>query len=422
MPVRPKYQVFISSTYGDLRVEREAVTWALLTARHIPVGMEAFTATDDRGWQTIKSAIDRSDYYILLVAGRYGSTDEDGLSWTQKEYNYATSKGIPTLVFIRSKSSITADHLEEAPEPRQKLEAFKELLRKKHLCVEWIARNDLVSHVTNALRNHILDDEDSGTPRPGWYRGDEIPASATLDEFARLSSEVSRLQNELNSLRTSLDRTPSLALADRSKLPVSGNHKIERPFKVYHPALTTLQETIATSYGGDYLALNAFVILEPAITNIGVSLVEHVVIDLKFESILGFKCGLWHGSDLLQKAGRLSSSTIKPEYKSQYPESAYLDGPDAVSLRFRLDRVAIGATEYLPPILLVGVATGDSTVSFALSYAIAGSIGSPITGRCLYELAFVSSVLADKKAKHKDEAAVSRLIDHVIWSSVFLRS
>jgi hypothetical protein len=35
---RPKYQVFISSTFADLREEREAVTWGVLAARHIPVG------------------------------------------------------------------------------------------------------------------------------------------------------------------------------------------------------------------------------------------------------------------------------------------------------------------------------------------------------------------------------------------------
>jgi hypothetical protein len=97
MRARPKYQVFISSTYGDLREEREAVTWIVLSARHIPAGMENFTATDDRGWQTIKSVIDRSDYYVLILAGRYGSVDSDGQSWTEKEYQYATSKGIPVL-------------------------------------------------------------------------------------------------------------------------------------------------------------------------------------------------------------------------------------------------------------------------------------------------------------------------------------
>ena len=89
MRQRPKYQIFISSTYGDLRQEREAVTWAVLSARHIPAGMENFTATDDRGWETITSVIERSDYYVLIVAGRYGSVDTDGVSWTEKEYDYA---------------------------------------------------------------------------------------------------------------------------------------------------------------------------------------------------------------------------------------------------------------------------------------------------------------------------------------------
>src|SRR4051794_1775285 len=115
MPARPKYQIFISSTYADLREEREAVTWAVLSARHIPVGMEAFTAADNRGWATITSAIDRSDYYVLLLAGRYGSVDEDGLSWTEKEYDYAIKKGLPVLAFVRSTKSITVDTLDDDP-------------------------------------------------------------------------------------------------------------------------------------------------------------------------------------------------------------------------------------------------------------------------------------------------------------------
>ena len=49
MRSRKKYQVFVSSTFDDLYQERQAVTWALLKARFVPVGMEAFSATDDRG-------------------------------------------------------------------------------------------------------------------------------------------------------------------------------------------------------------------------------------------------------------------------------------------------------------------------------------------------------------------------------------
>ena len=59
--VRPKYQVFLSSTYRDLHEERGAVTWAVLTAGHIPAGMENFTTKDDRGWKTITRVIEQSD-------------------------------------------------------------------------------------------------------------------------------------------------------------------------------------------------------------------------------------------------------------------------------------------------------------------------------------------------------------------------
>jgi hypothetical protein len=49
---RPKYQVLISSTYADLHEERETVAWAILKSRHIPAGMENFSAHLDRGpWE-----------------------------------------------------------------------------------------------------------------------------------------------------------------------------------------------------------------------------------------------------------------------------------------------------------------------------------------------------------------------------------
>jgi hypothetical protein len=137
MQPRPKYQVFISSTYGDLRDEREAVTWAILSARHIPAGMENFTATDDRGWETIKSVIDRSDYYVLILAGRYGSVYRRGKSWTEKEYEYAVLRNIPVLAFIRAKRSIRADAMDEDSGLRAKLEGFKRKVRDRHLCREW---------------------------------------------------------------------------------------------------------------------------------------------------------------------------------------------------------------------------------------------------------------------------------------------
>ena len=53
-----KYQVFISSTYTDLKEERQNIIDVLLMADCIPAGMEAFAASDDAQFNIIKSGID----------------------------------------------------------------------------------------------------------------------------------------------------------------------------------------------------------------------------------------------------------------------------------------------------------------------------------------------------------------------------
>jgi hypothetical protein len=42
-----RYQVFVSSTFADLKDERQAVLQALLSLDHFPAGMESFLASDD---------------------------------------------------------------------------------------------------------------------------------------------------------------------------------------------------------------------------------------------------------------------------------------------------------------------------------------------------------------------------------------
>jgi hypothetical protein len=45
--VAKKYQIFVSSTYTDLIVERQAVLRSILDLGHIPSGMEIFSAADN---------------------------------------------------------------------------------------------------------------------------------------------------------------------------------------------------------------------------------------------------------------------------------------------------------------------------------------------------------------------------------------
>ncbi len=110
MNVERKYQVFISSTYTDLRAEREQVLRGLLETDCIPIGMELFPPTDEAQWQYIKRVINQCDYYLLILAGRYGSIDPDtGLSYTEKEYMYAEALGKPILAFLRTPCQCGAD-------------------------------------------------------------------------------------------------------------------------------------------------------------------------------------------------------------------------------------------------------------------------------------------------------------------------
>ena len=73
--VRKKFQVFISSTSDDLKEERKIAIEAILDAGHIPAGMEIFKGGGEK-WETIQKWIDDSDIYVLILGGRYGSTDK----------------------------------------------------------------------------------------------------------------------------------------------------------------------------------------------------------------------------------------------------------------------------------------------------------------------------------------------------------
>ena len=84
-----RYQVFVSSTYADLKQERQHVIQALIEMDCIPAGMELFPAADEEQWEFIKKVIDDCDYYLLVIGGRYGSVTSEGISYTEKEFDYA---------------------------------------------------------------------------------------------------------------------------------------------------------------------------------------------------------------------------------------------------------------------------------------------------------------------------------------------
>src|SRR5437763_14698654 len=96
-----RLQVFISSTYTDLKDERQAAVSAVLKAGHIPAGMELFAAGDESQMQTIKRWIDESDIFMLILGGRYGSIEPNtSLSYMELEYDYAVETGKPFFAVV----------------------------------------------------------------------------------------------------------------------------------------------------------------------------------------------------------------------------------------------------------------------------------------------------------------------------------
>ncbi|MFP3321983.1 DUF4062 domain-containing protein [Planococcus sp. SIMBA_160] len=106
--MKKKLQVFVSSTFIDLVDERQAAVEAILSAGHIPAGMELFKAGDESQKETIKKWIDESDVYVLILGGRYGTIEpSSSKSYTHWEYDYAEEVGIPRFAIV-----ITEDALE----------------------------------------------------------------------------------------------------------------------------------------------------------------------------------------------------------------------------------------------------------------------------------------------------------------------
>lgn len=202
-----RYQVFISSTYADLQEERQEVMQALLELDCIPAGMELFPAASDDQWTLIKKVIDDCDYYMVILAGRYGSIGPDGQSYTEMEYRYALETSKPIIGFIhRTPGELAASRCESTDEGKAKLIAFGELVQKK-MCRFWGNPADLGSQVSRSLIKLI-----KSNPGIGWVRGDLVPDESAIEEMLLLRRKIEELQIELQTNRTSIpEGTSSLA-------------------------------------------------------------------------------------------------------------------------------------------------------------------------------------------------------------------
>ena len=206
-----KYQIFISSTFRDLKTARLKVRDAILSMYHFPVGMEMFGALDEDQWEVIKRDIDASDYYVLIIGKMFGSeVPGEGISYTQKEFRYAVEQGIPVLAFLMKDDADVAKTYQETDKKRiEKLKVFRREVETGRTVSYWSNPDELAGQVISSLARQIVRKQ-----RPGWVRASEFDIEKSHAELLELTEKVRELESENADLRkiTGEKREPKLKI------------------------------------------------------------------------------------------------------------------------------------------------------------------------------------------------------------------
>jgi hypothetical protein len=165
-----RYGVFVSSTYIDLKEERQHVMQTLLRKNCFPLGMELFPSANEDSWKVIEREIDNCDYYLLIVGSRYGSQIKKmgGISWTEREWEYAAAINKPRIAFVIG-DQVRVQPTTEKPAAQKKLKDFKRKVQGVLQTSRWQNKDELANECSialDSLKQHF--------PQPGWVRGDIV--------------------------------------------------------------------------------------------------------------------------------------------------------------------------------------------------------------------------------------------------------
>ena len=155
--------------------------------------MEYFPAVDEEQLNYIKTIIDESDYYVTILAGKYGSLAPDGLSYSEKEYNYAVQSSIPVIALIHQNvSMLEASKRESDIRKIEMLERFRSRLCTGRLVAFWENETDLCLNLIDSLNTTA-----KKYPRNGWIRGAKENPEDLLRRIGELEDANQKLKGTL---------------------------------------------------------------------------------------------------------------------------------------------------------------------------------------------------------------------------------
>ena len=178
--MRKRYQVFVSSTFEDMKEERQAAVAAILRAGHIPAGMELFTSGSGVQAAVIKQWIAESDFFLLLLGGRYGSLTPAGdKSYIEIEFDHAKAIGKPVFSLVLTEGmldrKVTAKDKSvlELDNPAKRKVFYGKVTAEMVKFCEDI--KDITTEISFALQD-LVHRQMAG----GWVAASDVPDSAQL--------------------------------------------------------------------------------------------------------------------------------------------------------------------------------------------------------------------------------------------------
>jgi hypothetical protein len=207
MSIKKKLQVFVSSTYRDLKIERQAAVEAILKAGHIPAGMELFSAGSESQLEIIRRWIDESDVYMLILGGRYGSVEpKTSLSYTELEYDYAVSKEIPIFAVVIKDEALDAKVAKEGKDVLE-IDNAKELKLFREKVLSRISSFFTDTKDIKLAVHETLADIQARYTLAGWVPARDLPDTTTLvEELQKLRTERDEAQAELKRVKVSVEK------------------------------------------------------------------------------------------------------------------------------------------------------------------------------------------------------------------------
>lgn len=185
--------IFISSTFVDLRPEREAAKEALLQSELVPWGMELFVSQPSNPLSVCLEKVQVSDAVILIIGFKAGSLipESPELTYTRAEFDLAQKLGRPVFPFFKTEGGAWTNK-ETDPAKKKALDDFKNAVTSAGVTPAYFESTDqLQTKLLLAITNW------NAQGRPGARRVFTTPK----EFFAPYESDVPRLFDFKQTLR-----------------------------------------------------------------------------------------------------------------------------------------------------------------------------------------------------------------------------